>query len=114
MVNLDSIKDLTGAADLPDECVTTVLRCERSQCSQEGALTCLGRSCNLPPSLRISSGLLRRRFLTPEEISRASCVRRQWRSAVEGDDEYWEQQCGERFALATPKTFTHERAKTWR
>ena len=57
---------------------------------------------------------LQRRFWTPEEISRAACVRRQWRCAVEYDEEYWEQQCSERFALATPKAFTHERAETWR
>ena len=113
--DLDSVNGVTGAADLPVECVTTVLRCEHSRCPQERAWTCLGRLCNLPPAHRLSSPWpLQRRFFTPEEFSRAACVRRQWRCAVENDEVYWEQQCSERFALATPKAFTHKLAETWR
>lgn len=36
--DLDSVKEVvTGAADLPVECVTTVLRCEHSRSPQERA-----------------------------------------------------------------------------
>ena len=62
----------------------------------------------------IATAVLVRRFLKPEDISKAACVCRQWRGAVENDETYWEEHCKDRFALATPKAFNRKSVKTWR
>ena len=54
------------------------------------------------------------RILIPEDISKAGCVCRQWRGAVENDEAYWEEHCKERFALSTPMAFNRKAVKTWR
>lgn len=82
---------------------------------QEVSFTLIVPSCGFPPAYHMScSQLLQRRALAPEDISRAACVCRQWRGAVESDEKYWEQQCEDRFALSVPKAFDHKHVGTWR
>ena len=76
-------------------------------------LFCLSLSL-LPIYRQSCPRLLLCRFLTPEDFSRAACVCRRWRGAVESDEKYWEQHCEDRFALPTPKAFNRERVRTWR